>query len=439
MADPTDTAVLPAEHPTSREGNGTGPMMRPTVQVRPLGRDQAPALFAMDQWAFAFDDEDLDTEPVTATLEWDRTYGGHLGDDLAGIYSVFSLDLPIPGGSLPCAGLTWVGVHPQFRRRGVLSGMMAHHLRTTYERGEVITALHASETTIYGRFGYGISCRHLRLTLPRGADLNDVPGWQSVRLRIERADVDRHADVIGDCYEAARVDRPGMASRNTEGHRRYMLDDPPKWREGAESLRVMIAEDDGDGIARGYALFRRKEHWEGALPKGTVQVKEVVARDPATARALWGCLLDLDLMTTVETDERPVDDPLLHLLKDPRSVLPTLVDGLWVRLVDLAPALTARQYVADFDVVLEVADAHCPWNAGRWRLSGGPDGSACVRTDADPDVSLDVRELGSVYLGSLSLSALAASGRIQVMNAAALHAASVAFAWPVAGYCGWGF
>jgi predicted acetyltransferase len=412
-------------------------------RIEPLGRDSGEAVLDIDQWAFAFEDHP-EPDPVLDELEWDRTFGAYLTDGdqaeaLAGVYATFSLRLPVPGGSLPCAGLTWVGVHPQYRRRGVLSTMIDHHLAKARERGEPVSALHASEATIYGRFGYGVAGRHLTMTLPSGAALRDVPGSGAVRIRIERANVDSHADLVGDCYDAARRERPGMASRDSAGLRRGMFTDQPQRRGGAESLRIMVAEATDGGPARGYVLFSRRAHTTGTVPDGTVRVREFVARDPAATHALWSRLLSLDLMATVETDERPVDDPLLFLLQDQRSARPTVNDGIWVRIVDLPTALAGRAYQADVDAVLEVTDVRCPENAGRWRLTGGPEGAICVPATSEPDVVLDVRELSAAYLGSTSLTAMASAGLVRAFDAEILGHVANAFGWPVAASCGWGF
>jgi len=438
----------------AQAGDGRAPDAGPDTERRPaprvaaLGRDDADAVLDVDQWAFAMVSDDVDHAAALDELEWDRTYGAFVpdrgGEVLAGVNSTFTLRLPVPGGEIDAGGLTWVGVHPQFRRRGVLTAMIRDHLQQVRDRGEPVSALHASEATIYGRFGYGTAGRHLMMELGRGAELRDVPGSDQVRLRFERVDVERHADLVGDCFEAARAGVPGFVSRNTPGKRRRVLDDQlfTRRRTGVETLRILVAESDDGGPARGYALFRRKHDWSGASPNGTVQVRELVARDAAAAHALWSRLLDLDLMSTVELSDRPIDDPLLSMLADPRSAKPVVVDGIWVRLVDLPAALAARRYTADVDVVLEVTDTLCPWNAGRWHLTGGPDAAACrPATDATdaPVLSLDVRELGAAYLGSETLSHLASAGLVRASDPHALLRASAAFSWPVKAYTPWMF
>ena len=75
----------------------------------------------------------------------------------------------IPGGDIPIAGVTLVGVHPSHRRRGILRELMRRQLDDAHERGEAVAVLWASEAAIYGRFGYGMattSVRHRRRARP---------------------------------------------------------------------------------------------------------------------------------------------------------------------------------------------------------------------------------------------------------------------------------
>jgi predicted acetyltransferase len=409
---------------------------QPTIV--PLSADRRDDLMEIDTWAFPLDDEGLDPEPALLGFEWDRTFGAEVDGRLVGIYSVYSHRMPVPGGEVQTAGLTWVGVHPQFRRRGVLTAMIDHHFTTVHERGEPVSALFAAEAAIYGRFGYGLASRGMRMTLPRRPDMVDVPGTEGLTVRFERADADKHAALVAAGYDRARRSRPGMVSRASSGLQQKVFGDTPRFRGGAERLRLLVVED-AAGEVRGYALFRRKDHWEATGPNGTVQVREAVALDGAASAVLWSRLADLDLMGKVETDSRPLDDPLVNQLTDVRGVGMRVSDGLWTRLVDVGAALAARRYTRDVDVVLEVSDARCGWNAGRWRLSGNPDGARCERTSDPADLSLDVRWLSSAYLGGETLSSMAAAGLVDEHTPGAVGAASQAFAWHVAPYCGWVF
>lgn len=417
---------------------------RSAPRVVHLGRSRREEWLAIDDWAWSADPERGDREQSWMGYEWDRAFGAELDGQVAGVYSVYTLRMPVPradraGADVPTAGLTGVGVHPQFRRRGVLTAMMGHHLTTVHEAGvEPVSALWAAEPGIYGRFGYGMASRGQRFTLRRGAAMVDVPGTADLSVRLERADVDAHSEVVATCHEAARRGRPGMVSRDSVGLRQRMLADPKEWRDGGEPLKLMLVEN-AAGDVRGYALFRRKEHWEPTGPDGTVHVREAVVLDAATSRVLWGRVTDLDLMGRVETGHRPLDDPLVHQLVDVRAAASRLGDGIWVRLVDVGAALAARSYATDIDVVLDVTDSTCGWNARRWRLSGGPDGASCEPTTDAADLALDVQALGAAYLGGETLRALGGAGLVDERRDGALGRASRALTADVAPYCGWVF
>ncbi len=354
---------------------------------------------------------------------------------------------PVPGATAPVAGLTWVGVHPGHRRRGLLTAMIDAHLARCRDRGEPLSALFAAEAAIYGRFGYGKAADDVRLTVPRGVALRDVPGAERHTVRIERAERSRHGDLVASLHERAGADptgqgaginRPGWASRETPELRATFWDDAKVWRKDREPTRIAVVELDGE--PRGYARFHRKLSWEVTGPRGPVSTGEVVALDAAAARALWGVLTDLDLTHEVTPFMLPVDDVVTSLLVDPRSASPRLADNLWVRVVDVPAALAARRYAADVDVVLHVTDARLPDNGGRWRLRAAAFGVAVAeRTEDAADLSLDVRELGAAYLGGTSLAALGAAGLVTEHSPGALARASAAFGWPVAPVCSWVF
>jgi predicted acetyltransferase len=348
--------------------------------------------------------------------------------------------MPVPGGTIACSGLTWVGARPDQRRRGLLTAMIDSHFARSLDRGEPVSALFAAEHAIYGRYGYGSAADDVRVKISRGAALRDVPGSDELTVKLATADVALHSALVDEVHRAAGAGRPGWTTRDSEEWRTRVVVDPPAWREGAEPLRIVTVHD-ASGAARAYALFRRKENWAEGGPAGIVKVREAVALDAAATHRLWSFLLDLDLMATVEGPMLPVDDALLLLLENPRAVVPKVNDNLWVRLLDLPVALAGRRYAAPVDVVLDVTDARLPDNAGRWRVTTGAqqaDGAypaEVVRTQDDADVVLDVRELGAVYLGGRSLVALGRAGLVTEQTPGALQTAAAAFLWPVAPMC----
>ncbi len=420
----------------SSSGASARPGVEVGVEVGFVGADRRADVDDLLQWVWSSTDDPVDDD--YRGFEWDRTAVATVDGQDAGLYSAYSLSMSVPGGRVPASGLTYVGVHPQHRRRGVLRAMIDHHFAEIAARGtEPVSVLWAAEPAIYGRFGYGLAANGLRFTIPRSAAMRPVAGGDDLRVRIENADIDRHAGVVDAVYEAFRAEHPGAVSRGLPTRVEQLLADPKEWRQGHERKKVMLVED-GEGRVRATALFRRKEGWEDTGPDGTVRVIQAAALDAASARVLWSTLADLDLMAKVSTDVRPVDDPLLHLLVDLRKAKVTLSDALWLRVLDLPAALTARAYAGPVDVVLEVSDPMLATNAGRWHLRSADDGSGatCERTDAEPALRLDVRDLGALYLGGQNLSQLVAAGLVEVLDAEAVVPTARAFGWHVAAFNG---
>jgi predicted acetyltransferase len=376
-------------------------------------------LFHEDVDAAARADEGSVFEPERSLVADDAgTVVGHAG--------AYTRELSVPGGVVPAAFVTLVGVAPTHRRRRLLTRMMRRQLGEVAAAGrEPIAVLWASESRIYPRFGYGMAGQRLLLKVPtREVRPPQRPLAPDARLRM----VSPAAAVadLAKVYEQLRPDRPGFASRDDRWWR-HLLADVKSVRDGATALHGVV--HDTPYGPTGYALWRTKDDWTGFGPGATVRVREVVAADPGTYEALWRMLLTIDLARFATYSFGAVDEPLLHLVDEPRQLGAKLIDSLWVRLVDLPRALATRRYATDVDVVLDVTDPILSANTGRWRLTGGPGDAVCRRTDDPADLSLTVLELGVAYLGGPSLGELAAAGRVTEHTPGALAAASAAFGW----------
>jgi predicted acetyltransferase len=346
--------------------------------------------------------------------------------------AVYSLEMSVPGGPRPVAGIGCVTVSPAHRRQGLMRTLMHRVLEGIHDSGEEpIAALNTTEAAIYGRFGFGLASQAVQLTIPRGSAA--LEGYQSdVTLRVRIEDPQACRDAIAEIYQANRVDRPGMLRRD-DGWARMAVLDPAEHREGRARLLCLVLEDD-IGV-RGYALYTLRPHWEHSCPQFEVGVRELFAKDPAAYAHLWRVLLDLDLSATVVANGRPVDDPVLALLTDFRSAVPVIWDQLYVRLIDLDRALACRRYATDVDVVLDVTDPQFPWNEGRWRLRGDDKSAECVRTTDDADLAMSVRELGAAFLGGGSLVQLARAGRVTELRPGSLTTTAIAFRSKLAPFC----
>jgi predicted acetyltransferase len=404
--------------------------------VRTIAPDEWPAYARLAELAFLGETSPEELELERSVHELDRSLGAYDGELLVGTAAAYTFDLTVPGGQVPAAGVTWVSVAPTHRRRGVLSALMRHQLDGIHEAGrEPVAVLWASEASIYGRYGYGRASWQLSFEVPRSSAA--VLGAPDPGLRVRLADPEESLELCAGVYDAVRAGRPGFYGRDERWHRRELFD-APSFRSGQSRLRVALVEDE-QGTVRAYARYRTEARWSGPGgpgPQGVVHVREVQAVDGPAYATLLRYLADLDLTATLSMQRRPVDDPALDLLADPRRAQPRLGDALYVRLVDLPGALAARSYRDEVDVVLEVVDEQCPWNAGRWRLSAGEGGASCQPTSDPAYLALPVAVLGAAYLGSArALSRAAAAGRVQERTPGALLAVDRAFTGDVEPWC----
>ncbi len=334
-----------------------------------------------------------------------------------GIYGVFPLTLAVPGpggatSQVPCAGLTWVGVHPDHRRKGVLTAMLRHHFEQVRDQpGVHVSALHASEPAIYGRHGYGLASLEHEVTLGRGATLTAPhldEAAAGVTTALHTVSEPEVPDRLRRCHLA--VAEPG-AVVGEEGYYRRVCTDRPEELRDKEPTRVLFARRDGADV--GFALFRRTHKWERGRPSGELSIPFLVG-DAAARLVLLRRLLDFDLIGTVKVHGVGADDPLLLWAGGPRSASDVATyDSLWIRLVDLPAALSARTWSARCDVVIEVSDPAAPWNDGCWRVIVDEHGAATVVRSVEPaDLRLPVSALGGAYVGGGNLVALQRAGLV---------------------------
>ena len=397
------------------------------MEPEPLGADEAPALLALVTSAFLKDVDEEEAALDAKVVEPERALVFREGARIVAGTAAIARELTVPGGVLPFAAVTLVGVAPGHRRRGLLRALMRRQLADVRAAGEAVAALWASESAIYGRYGYGMATRATELEVrTRDArlrpDLERAAGTPEILLAAEAR------ERIAPLYDAARLERPGMLARSRAWWD-LQLFDPEHERDGAGRLRAVVL----DGA--GYALYAYKEGWTVHGPDGHVRIRELVAVTPAALAALWGFLLELDLVRRATWELAPEDEPLPHMIDNARAVSARSGEGMWLRLVDVPAALRGRAYSAPFEVVIEVADEVCPWNAGRFRIGWDGTRAECDETAATAHLELSAAELGAAYLGGTTLESLARAGRVRERSSGALRAASVAFRGALEPWC----
>jgi predicted acetyltransferase len=348
--------------------------------------------------------DDERAERFGKVLPLERMHAAFDGDAVVGGAGAFPFELTVPGGVVRCGGVTVVGVLPTHRRRGVLTAMMRAQLEDIRDRGEPIAALWASEEVIYGRFGYGMASLAGEVALPSGYTGLRQPPDETARTRL--ISLDEAKTVLPPIYDRMRVKTPGMFDRTEAWWEMRNLADPPERRQGGGEKNVLLLELGGE--LAGYALYRVFTGFEYGSSTGRVEVIEALGDGAVATRELWRVLLEMDWLATLKASLLPIDHPLLQQLRYPRRLQMRIGDGLWVRLVDVGAALSARAY-GEGSIVLEVEDAFLPENTGRWKIAGGK----AEKTDDAADLALEVRELGATYLGGFTFGELLRAGLVR--------------------------
>jgi predicted acetyltransferase len=366
-------------------------------------------------------------EHLSRTFEPGRTLGAFTDQQMIGTANSWPSDLALPGGgTLPMAAVTGVGTRADHTRRGVLTELMRTQLADTAARGEPLAGLHASESMIYGRFGYGFATRirHTRIGRAAARIRPDLPRAGQVRL-LDRAEV---LTVLPAAYERVLGSRPGMMSRSAGW---WLVAYEARLKADEQlSVAVHTGPDGVDGFLT-YAPQQERSRVRAGYDT-RLQVRDLHAADPAVANDLWRFLLGIDLADEIFAPLRPLDEPVELMLGDHRMVRSEFDDELWLRLVDVPRALAGRTYGAAEPVVVEVRDALLPANSGRYRI--GPHGTEPTTDPAGLAMNVDV--LAMLYLGAWRASALATAGLTEADEPAMLPHPNRLFATDVPSWCG---
>ena len=373
--------------------------------IRPIRPDELVAWFEAFGTAFYIwpSDPQVAAEFRRPTLDLDRTLGAFEGDAIVGTFRSFPTQLTLPGGGrVPVNAVSAVSVRPTHRRRGTLGRMIAHDAARATERGEVACILIASEWPIYGRFGYGPATWKSNWTLRTRSMSFGLQPTGSVEIVGPAVARELLPGIYAE-YAAAQpgeIDRPDHRWEFDLG----LVEWPgrPRWRG-----QVAIHRDDA-GVADGFARFHGEESWgDGGMPDHAMLVDELHGVTTAAEVDLWRFLAQMDLTAVIKAENRRALEPLAWYLADARAARPSgQSDFLWVRPLDVPGLLAARRYDRDASLVLEVTDVvdgRPGPAAGRYRLEVNDGAATCARTDAEPALTLEARQLGAVSLGGTGL------------------------------------
>jgi predicted acetyltransferase len=412
------------------------------LEVREVPASEALDFARVAELAFGNVASDEELEATAAELydpEW--AIGVYEAGQLVATAAALPMELTLPAGPgqtfllAAVPGVTAVGVLPTHRRQGLLTRMMAHHLDQFREREVPLAILTASESVIYGRYGYGVasSSQSVSLATKRSAFVERPSDTHLQAGPMKLLSATEAANILPALHDRARKLRPGDVSRSKETWDDTFRD-PRRHRHGGGG-RIYVVHMGPDGEADGYTTYRYQWKWQDGLPANSLSVEDIYSTSPEVDAGLWRFLLDVDLVEEVTAGARPLDEPLRWRLADPRRLRTTSInDALWARLVDIPGALSARGYCAETELVLEVEGPMTE----RFTLATGSARGSCrlAKASEKTDVVLGLNQLGAIFLGGCRPSVLAAAGQVIERRPGALARADAAFASPLLPFCG---
>jgi len=400
------------------------------IEIRPFEGDLRSWTAAV--WtAFGGHFDEADLPVFEATHEPERALGAYDGDRPIGTAGIFSFSLTVPGGELPAAGVTTVGVHPTHRRRGILRALMARQLADVRAAGESIAMLWASEGSIYQRFGYGLGTEYLEAR----KYFERALGIEERALGKEHYGLITRLNYLGRCLKRlGEIDASvGCYTRSAANWEAETFHDPEHIRGGGSPRFYAVHET--DGTPNGYLAYRTFGNWGPRGAAGRLALNEILGLSAGAELDLWRYAFDVDLMATTTGWNVPIDSPLLLWLAEPRRLGAMISDALWIRIVDVAAALEGRRYAAEGELTLELTDAFLPDCAGTWTLTTGADGASVARSSRTPDLALDTTDLPAMYLGTFRATRLARAVRVEELREGAVARADALFATDIAPWC----
>ena len=355
----------------------------------------------------------------------DRSIMAFDGKNMVGNALSYEMDMYIPGGLSKIAAVASVSVQATHRRKGINRSIMKYQLEDIHSRQEPLAVLQASESIIYGRYGYGMASSENNLEIEKTRSayaIDHVPEGQSYFIEESEA-----REIFPQIYAKAIENRVGMVRRN-ENWWKFRFREPGLKGGDPKSWFVKYQKN---GENDGYLRY--------TINDVELNVIELIASSHEAYSSLWRLCLDMDLVDIIKAEHRPADEELKWMLADPRRLVEHSCDRYWVRLVDVKKALSQRLYSVDGSLTLEVRDSFLPWNQEVVELRSESGESSCATSNRNPDIVLSAGDLGAVYLGGINFSALLAAGRIEEVTKGSVTKANLMFSttrnpW---GFDGW--
>lgn len=381
------------------------------AEFRRLTRDDMEDAMRLSEYAFQFERTDQQRrEEIGRTVpEW--RWGAFVNGRIAAQLIEYPLEAYMQGRKMAMGGIGGVASWPEYRRGGLVAGLLVRSLRSMKEAGRAISMLTPFSYAFYRKYGWEMAIDRKKYTVP--AHLWPVSAGERVPGGFDRLPKDAGAVIerAGPVYERFAARYNGMLSRTGDWWTDRVIQ-----RRGGE----FAVYRDASGRDLGYLHYQVKNR--------EVTVHEFVALTPEAERALWKFIALHDSMADRAVLYVPVDDPLSLLGAEPRfrqEIEPYFMG----RIVDMEAFLAQYRFAPlehrphrwaerkDASFVLDVEDAHAEWNNGRFAVTVDEAGRAeAVRTDeagGRPVIRGSIQAFSALFFGCRRAADLRRYGKLE--------------------------
>lgn len=379
------------------------------IEIRPATPDEMPDLARIVGTSLAMPPSRF------RSLAPEMTLCAFDDDRLATVHGSWPLTMRFNGKAVPISGVTTVSTDPIYRQQGHLRAVVTRHFNEMKEEGtQSLAVLFASQAAIYHRFGYDvvsthhsyeIEPRHIQFVEPL-----DVPGT------LREVDPERDFGLLVNLYRRFREDKTGYVHRGK-----------PMWDQGVlapatgdDVRNVLVYEEGGEDL--GFCSFiSGPGTYSGPEPSQKLIVHDLGWQTPQAYHAFWQHFGKMALTRYITCPHVPSDDPLPHVLLEPRMLRDSSREGLLARVVDVVGSVNGRGYdCADSSVTFELVDNLCAWNAGRWHVDVSGGDAETTSTTATADLTLTANTFAMILFGQLSTTEAVRAGRVELHDATVL-------------------
>ncbi|WP_340028283.1 GNAT family N-acetyltransferase [Paenibacillus sp. FSL H7-0940] len=372
------------------------------MEIQKLTVDDFEPAMALSEYAFQVVMSEEQKEKRRSQFSSQDIWGVYEDGQLGAKLHIIPFQTYIHGRSFEMGGIAGVATWPEYRRKGWVAGLLKHALEEMNRNKQSISFLHPFSFGFYRKYGWETYVEFKRYKVPT----THLPSKKATPGTIRRGDPG--LSILKEVYSAY-----------AERYNGTLVRDDARWENSVlvnGTSQKAVYYDEADA-AQGYLLYEVKEN--------KFTIKEIIYLNEEARQGLWTFIANHDSMIQEVTLQAPASDTLAFQLDNPR-IQQEIVPYFMARIVSVEQFISQYPFASQdspVQIVLQVEDAHAPWNEGVWQLNVAMNGTASIWKTSEPItddqiIKVDIQSLTSVLMGYRRPTEMARIGRIHGPNTA---------------------